>query len=145
MKNIWSLLLVFSLLCVQPCFAGWIKDNNEIWHYVKKDGTYVTSQYKNNCGKKLYLDEKGDLATLYYLQDDKGNDFFFDEKGLKVTTTYAYVLINSKTKSNKTIDKEYALKFNKSGQVISKTVYNGESLLIYIDARNSSIKDESVK
>lgn len=130
------IILVFSLL---PVYArGWVKENGE-WYYKQKDGTYATSQMKASGNKKYYLDEKGNIAKMYYLQDYDNKSYFYNEEGL--ITKYGSVIIGPSTKSNKVIDNDYVLYFNYDGSVISKTLLTNDNMPSnYVESRQEYLK-----
>lgn len=133
------LIILFIIVFLMPTYArGWVKENGE-WYYKQKDGTYATSQMKASGNKKYYLDEKGNIAKMYYLQDYDNKSYFYNEEGL--ITKYGCVIIEPSTKSNKAIDNDYVLYFNYDGSVISKTLLTNDNIpLNYVESRHEYLK-----
>lgn len=138
-KKVIFLAMLFTALSLVPIYArGWVQENGE-WRYKQKDGTFAISQMKASGNKKYYLDEQGNIAKLYYLQDYNSKSYFYNANGL--VTKYGCVIVGSSTKSNKTIDADYILYFNYDGSVISKTLLASANVPSnYIESRQDYLK-----
>lgn len=110
-------LLLLIFVSFQSIYAkGW-KQDSVGWRYENSDGSYVTSSYRNSGSHKMYLNENGYVATLYYLVD-KDKSYFFDKDGYKMK--YGCAIIGTSTKSNIRVDKNYILYFITNGEVFIK-------------------------
>lgn len=63
--------------------TGWVKDS-EKWYYIKSDGIMATGWVKDN-GKWYYLNTSGDMKTGWI--NDNGNWYYCDESGAMLANT----------------------------------------------------------
>ncbi len=61
-------------------FAGWEKDDDNIYHYYDADGEMVTDEWKKDEGKWFYLNEDGDMLTNSWVDDE----YYVDDHGAMV-------------------------------------------------------------
>ena len=96
--------------------------------YIAKES--MVSYIKNKKKYMCYVNEDGYIVKNYYLQEfDTGNgshDYYFDSDGFMGMSDgiKTYVIIDSKTQSNKVVNGEYKLRISSYGHVVEKIYLN---------------------
>lgn len=117
------------LFFVNDTFAlGWKKIDNE-WHYTDREDNIVKNSIKSSNNIKMYLDENGNIAKDYLLQNYNLYDYYFDSNGHIVKD--AEIIVSSQTKSNLIIDGNYKYKFDKDGKSFYKENIDTKQVYYY--------------
>lgn len=104
--------------------AEWYQENG-VWHYIKRDGTYHTS-WLTIDNKTYYLDQNGNRISGWKTID--GNRYYFDADGVMAT---GWVKIDGKNYF-----------FEEDGQLVTGLVMNSESWYMLDESGNIQASEE---
>ena len=99
---------------------GWVQDGAD-WHYVDNDGEYITETIQSSGNTKFYLDEDGNMAKDYFLEDYNGSTYYFGSNGAMVTNTWVAIESGRVENQEDYVPDNYWYYFQASGKAMKGT------------------------
>ena len=133
-----SALLAMGASMTSFAATGWTQEDG-VWYYYDRDGSYVTDEWKKSGNYWFWLDDDGEMATDMLVEDD--DDYYYvDVNGVMVTNRW--VAVDNEDAGDEDEPDQYWYYFQSNGKAYKGSDNNSTTKFKTINGKKYAFDDE---
>ena len=133
-----SALLAMGASMTSFAATGWTQEDG-VWYYYDRDGSYVTEEWKKSGNYWFWLDDDGEMATDMLVEDD--DDYYYvDVNGVMVTNRW--VAVDNEDAGDEDEPDQYWYYFQSNGKAYKGSDNSSTTKFKTINGKKYAFDDE---
>ena len=133
-----SALLAMGASMTSFAATGWTQEDG-VWYYYDRDGSYVTDEWKKSGNYWFWLDDDGEMATDMLVEDD--DDYYYvDVNGVMVTNRW--VAVDNEDAGDEDEPDQYWYYFQSNGKAYKGSDNSSTTKFKTINGKKYAFDDE---